>query len=414
MQQGFFKGLLVGCLASVTVFCVAILCREYSFRLLTNNNISSEQSQSESAKSLLDNNSFRVKYNDIVARLEKYYLNEEDIDPDKIIDGMCQGIVDSLGDKYADYYNTEEYAKFNEQTEGKYAGIGAYVSQNSITGAIVIVKPFEDSPAEKAGMKSGDIILEIDGTSVIDKTLDEAVSLMKGEAGTRIPVKLRRDKEVIDLTVERAVVDVPTVTHTMLKDYNIGYIYIAAFDAVTLEQFNEAIEDLDNKGAKGLVIDIRDNGGGRLDAVIPMLNRILSEGLIMYTETKNGRDQVYEADDKESYTKPVAVLINEYSASASEVFAGALQDHKVATIVGTKSYGKGVVQSLYTLNGAGDGSAIKFTTAKYYTPSGRNIDGIGIEPDVKVELDLKQTIKSDDGDIDNQLKKAIDIVKKQL
>lgn len=414
MNRSYFNGLITGLVAGgiISFGLVSI-----SGRLADTSDIAvkpqdaKEQVQPEK---LLESNGFKTKYNNIIAQINKSFLNEKDVNSENIADGMYQGIIDSLGDKYADYYTAKEYSDYVEQFQGQYGGIGAYVAKNSETGDIVIVNPFDDAPAAKAGMKAGDILIEIGGESVAGKSLDDAVTLMKGEAGTSIHVKILRDKKEIEMDVVREVIDVPTVSHTMLKDEDIGYIYVSAFDDITVTQFNDAIKDLEKKNAKGLIIDIRDNGGGRLDTVVAMLNRILSEGMIMYTETRYGMDEKFEADSKESYDKPIVVMINQYSASASEVFAGALKDHKRATLVGTKSYGKGVVQTLYPLTAAGDGSAIKITTAKYFTPSGNNIDGIGITPDVEIEYDKDKSVRVGKETRDNQLQKAIEVMKEKL
>ena len=245
------------------------------------------------------------------------------------------------------------------------------------------------------------------------KELSDVTELMKGEAGTDVEVSLIRDGEPIDITITREIVDVPTVTHELIAEYNIGYIYVSSFDEMTSKQFREAIDDIENKGADGLVVDVRNNGGGVLAAVIDMLDRMLPEGLIMYTENKNGRDNEYYSNAEESYDKPYAVLINGYSASASEVFAGAIKDYGYGKIIGTKSYGKGVVQTIFPLN-TGDNSAIKVTTSKYFTPNGTNIDGVGIEPDINVEFDSNQQIRSGDYVIDNQLLEALNDVTSRI
>lgn len=414
MKKSFFYGLLAGLFAGCMISLAATLIYGRIFGRSEVPLQPDNTGMGVEAARLLESDNFKAKYNNILAQINKSFLNEDDIDADKIADGMYQGIIDSLGDKYADYYTAEEYSDYVEQYQGQYGGIGAYVAKNSETGDIVIVNPFKDAPAQRAGIKAGDILLEIGGQSVVGKSLDEAVTLMKGKPGTSIHVKLLREKEEIELDVDREIVDVPTVSHTMLENEEIGYIYVSAFDDITVKQFNDAINDLEKKNAKGLIIDVRDNGGGRLDTVVAMLNRILPEGLIMYTETKYGMDEKFEADDKESYDKPIVVLINGYSASASEVFSGALKDHKRATLVGTKSYGKGVVQTLFPLRTIGDGSAIKITTAKYFTPAGNNIDGIGIEPDIEVEYDKDKDVKVGKELRDNQLQKAIETIKKEL
>ena len=322
--------------------------------------------------------------------------------------------MNSIDDKYAQYYTPDEYNDFQETNNGQYGGIGAYVSQNSDTGDIVIVNPFDGAPAKEAGIKPGDIIVDIDGTSVVGMELSDAVTLMKGEPDTDVSVKVLRDGEYIDVNITRKVVDVPTVKHEIIENGDIGYIYVSGFDKVTSTQFRQALDDIEAKNAKALIVDIRDNGGGMLDVVVDMLDRLLPEGLLVYTETNQGRDEEYYSTNEESYDKPMAVLINGYSASASEVFAGAVQDYKAGTIIGTTSYGKGIVQSIFSLNKDGDGSAIKLTTARYYKQKGRNIHGIGITPDITVEYNEELVEERDGLYYDNQMLMAISVLKNEI
>ena len=244
--------------------------------------------------------------------------------------------------------------------------------------------------------------------------LSGAVTLMKGEPDTDVSVKVLRDGEYIDVNITRKVVDVPTVKHEIIENGDIGYIYVSGFDKVTSTQFRQALDDIEAKNAKALIVDIGDNGGGMLDVVVDMLDRLLPEGLLVYTETNQGRDEEYYSTNEEYYDKPMAVLINGYSASASEVFAGAVQDYKAGTIIGTTSYGKGIVQSIFSLNKDGDGSAIKLTTARYYTPNGRNIHGIGITPDITVEYNDELVEERDGLYYDNQMLMAISVLKNEI
>lgn len=322
--------------------------------------------------------------------------------------------MNSIDDKYAQYYTPDEYEDFQETNNGQYGGIGAYVSQDSDTGDIVIVNPFDGAPAKEAGIEPGDIIVDIDGTSVAGMELSDAVTLMKGEPDTNVSVKVLRDGEYIDVNITRNVVDVPTVKYEIIENGDIGYIYVSGFDKITSTQFRQAIDDIESKNAKALIVDIRDNGGGMLDVVVDMLDRLLPEGLLVYTETNQGRDEEYYSTNEESYDKPMAVLINGYSASASEVFAGAVQDYKAGTIIGTTSYGKGIVQSIFSLNKDGDGSALKLTTARYYTPNGRNIHGIGITPDITVEYNDELVEEKDGLYYDNQMLMAISVLKNEI
>ena len=347
----------------------------------------------------------------IEALIDTYFLNE--VDDQKLADGIYKGLLQSLDDQYSCYYTAEEFKQMMESSSGIYCGIGARVSQNAKTRVITIVKPFEGSPASEAGMLPGDIIIKVNGKDVTDSDLSEVVSQMKGEAGTEVKITILRGEklEQKELTMKRAQIEYPTVTSQMLED-KIGYITVAEFDKVTSTQFREAIDSLEKQGMKGLVIDLRDNPGGRLETVVDMLDRMLPEGLIVYQEDKNGRCDEEYSTNEEQFTKPLAVLINGNSASASEVFAGAIQDYGIGTLVGTTSFGKGIVQSILPLN---DGTAIKVTVSKYFTPNGRNIHGIGIEPDVRVELDEEVanqlTIEYED---DNQLQKAVEVIQKKL
>lgn len=354
---------------------------------------------------------FKKNYEAIQGLLDKYYLDSDKIDKKTVQDGMYKGMLASIGDKYAQYYNEDEYVDLMQQNEGRYGGIGAYVSQDEKTGELLIINTFKDGPADKAGIKAGDVIIAVGETSVINMSLDEVTSLMKGKENTAVEITLKRGSETVNATVTREIVDVPTVSHRILDDTNIGYIYVSTFDDVTVEQFREAMDDIEAKGAASLIIDIRNNGGGMLTTVIDMLDRVLPEGLVMYTKTKDGDGEKYYSTDEESYDRPMVVLINGYSASASEVFAGAVQDFGAATLIGTKSYGKGVVQTLMTLNrSSGSGPAVKFTTSRYYTPKGRNIDGVGITPDIEIEYDAEDVEEKGDYVYDNQMRRAVEFL----
>ena len=352
------------------------------------------------------------KVNKLEALIDKYYM--EEVDKSKFADGIYKGMLASLGDPYSTYYTAKEYTALMESSNGVYCGIGATVTQNTTTGVASIVKPFVNGPAYEAGLLPGDILYKVSGEEVTGLDLTEIVSRIKGEEGTTVNVEIIREgvTEPMTFNIERRVIEVPTIEYEMLEG-KIGYISITEFDEVTAKQFRNAIDDLNKQGQVGLIVDVRDNPGGRLDVVADMLDRMLPEGLIVYTEDKYGNREEIESSGKEKFDKPLAVLINGNSASASEIFAGAIQDYKIGTIVGTTSYGKGIVQSIIPLKE--DGTAIKVTVSKYFTPNGRNIHGLGIEPDVKVELDesLKQQVVIDK-DKDNQLLKAIEIINEKV
>lgn len=413
MKNRYFQGMLVGLLVSALFFSVlfAGYVRSNSIQSAEGNNGSTNLTTEADSDNSLMSKAVKSKLNRIKSIIDTYYLDE--IDEDKMVEGMYKGLVSSLKDPYSVYYTKDEFAALMESSSGSYCGIGAYVSQDVKTGVITIVKPFEGGPAYEVGILPGDIIYKVSGEEVTGKDLSEIVSKMKGEEGTTVDLEIIRsgESEPIKLTIERRTVEVPTISYEML-DNKVGYIQIAEFDEVTGPQFRSAITDLDNQGMKGLVIDLRNNPGGLLDTVCDMLDRMLPEGLIVYTEDKNGtRTEEVKSTAEESFDKPLVVMINGNSASASEVFAGAIQDYGIGTILGTTSFGKGIVQSVIPLS---DGSGVKVTVSKYYTPKGRNIHEIGIEPDVVVELKdkLKTKVVIDKSE-DNQLQEAIKIIKEK-
>ena len=365
------------------------------------------------------NNSEQKSYEDIVAKLrvlkdaiDDYYL--EDVNEEELVTGIYKGFVDSLGDPYSTYYTKKEYANMKESSSGVYQGIGAVVSQDVKTGIITIVRPYKDGPAYKAGLLPDDILYKVEGEEVTGEDLTEVVSKIKGKEGTKVNITIYRDgvADPMDFTLVRKKIDVPTIEYEMLKG-KIGYIQIVEFDDITVSQFSSAVSALEKKGMKGLVLDVRNNPGGALNSVVDILDRLLPKGrLVIYTEDKYGNREEEKTKKTDQFRKPMVVLINGNSASASEIFAGTLQDYDKATVVGTTSFGKGIVQSVLPIT---DGTAIKLTISKYFTPKGRNIHGEGIVPDVEVELDedLKQliTIPKDE---DNQLQKAIEVLKEQM
>ena len=352
------------------------------------------------------------KSNQLYNTIDDYYLNE--IDNNKIQDGIYKGMVDSLGDQYTVYYTADEYKQFTTASSGTYCGIGVAVSQNVTTGAITIVKTFKKGSGAEEGMLPGDVIYKVAGKKIEGLELSKVVSQIKGEEGTFVKVTVLRNGKEIEFNLERRQLEIDTVTYRMEeKDgKKIGYIAVSEFDEVTASQFKSALKDLEKEGMQGLVIDLRDNPGGLLDVTCEMLDRMIKKGILVYTVDKNGKRVDEEATDNLSFDKPVAILVNGNSASASEVFSGAMKDYKVATLVGTNTFGKGIVQSIVPFE---DGTAMKVTVSKYYTPNGANIHGTGIKPDVVEELN-KEALK--DGKLDrkedNQLDKALDVVVKKM
>ena len=337
--------------------------------------------------------------------IESYYLYEDEIDEDVLIDGIYSGYASALGDPYTVYYDKEETKALLETTSGEFSGIGATMSKNINSGEITVVNVYEDSPADKAGLKAGDILYQVDGKDAEGQELDTVVSWIKGEKGTDVAIKVMRAGEAVETVATRDVIQVQTVRYEMKED-SIGYIMVSEFDDVTYDQFKEALDDLEAQGMQGLVIDLRGNPGGNLTTVTDMLKILLPEGTIVSTEDKYGNVEEVACDGKNEFTKPLAVLVNQYSASASEIFAGAVQDYGTGQIVGMTTYGKGVVQQRMDLN---DGTYLKLTIAEYYTPSGRSINGEGVTPEVEVEYEYN----ADDPQADNQLEKAMEIVREE-
>ena len=361
-------------------------------------------------QTLLSYTSSELSYEDkvdlIMAYLEAYYIGE--IDEEALEDGILSGMLSGLDDDYAAYYTAEEMEELLEENSGEYAGIGISITMND-DGYPVVYKVFDGTPAQEAGIQVNDIIIEAAGVSDFE-SLDDVVAVVRGEAGTTVDITIERDGEEIELTVERQNIEVETVTYEMLEG-NIGYIYISEFDTITESQFEDAVDELVQEGAVGIIFDLRDNPGGQLDTVVAMADYILPEGTIVTVESADGDVDVYTSDDKNSLDLPMVCIINGNSASASEVFVGALKDFGVACVVGETSFGKGIVQSLWQLS---DGSGIKFTTAVYYTPSGTSLHGVGITPDIEVSLPEDAY---DDGvldeDEDTQLQAAIEALTEQ-
>ena len=371
----------------------------------------SNSSKNDSKEANAKTNVVMNKISVLESIIDTYYLNE--VDDQTLADGIYKGLLESLDDPYSCYYTAEEYASMIESSNGVYCGIGATVSQNAETKVMTIVKPFVNGPAYAAGVLPNDIIYKVDGEDVSSNDISDVVSRMKGKQGTKVTLTVIREgeKEPIDFVITRKKIEVPTIEYRMM-DQKIGYISVSEFDKVTATQYREAIKDLEKQGMKGLVVDLRNNPGGRLETVVDMLDRMLPKGLIVYQENKNGDREEETSSAKEEFKKPLAVLINGNSASASEIFAGAIQDYKTGTIIGTTSFGKGIVQSIIPLN---DGTAVKVTVSKYFTPKGRNIHGKGIEPDITVELDpevAKQVVI--DYKDDTQLQKAVEVIESQM
>ena len=390
-KKGFLQGALCGALAMLLVAGL-VSC-------------GLKMKDSGSGKDAVDS-STQKKVSELKELIDQNYMG--DVDEKQLEEGIYKGFISGLDDPYSVYYDEEETKSLYETTEGEYQGIGAVLSQNMNTGIITLVQIYDDSPAMKAGLKDNDILYKVNGEEVTGVELTEVVSHIKGEKGTTVEMTVLRgaDNEEVTVTATRDTVEAQTVKYRMM-DGQIGYVSVSEFDSVTYDQYQKALKDLEGQGMKGLVVDLRNNPGGNLNTVCDMLDLMLPKGLIVYTEDKDGNRQEASSDDENQFTLPLAVLVNGNSASASEIYAGAIQDYGIGDIVGTQTYGKGVVQQIFDLK---DDTCVKLTIAKYFTPKGRSINGKGITPDVEVEYEADEN----NPEADNQLDKAVETIKNKL
>ena len=403
----FLLGLLVGVIIMTLVgVCAYVGTRIY--QLTDSRTARTASTDKVSADSIVSDDTVE-KLEALEEVIDQYYYRDEDIDTEAMIEGMYAGLVDSLGDPYSVYYTAEEWQQMMEETEGIYYGIGAYVSLDTTTGFAKISGVIANTPAEEAGLRENDIIYLVDGETTQGYELTEVTSMIKGEEGTTVHLTIYREGEAdyLEMDVTRRKIESPTVTYEMY-DNGIGYIQITEFDDVTTDQFAEALAVIKGSDAKGLILDLRSNPGGSLPVVVDIARLILPKGMIVYTEDKYGERDEYTCDGKHELDIPLVVLINGNSASASEILAGAIKDYGKGTLIGTTTFGKGIVQRVLPLT---DGTALKLTISSYYTPNGNNIHGIGIDPDIECEFDSDAYYE--DG-IDNQLDRAMQEIEKMI
>ena len=391
-RKGVFKGVLITTLVFLLIFCGIGI---FYIRSFGNSGIAGVSLS-------------KLKYMEEV--INRYYY--KDVTEADEATGIYKGLMASLDDKYADYYTPEEYQKLMEELGGSFGGIGATLSKDADTGNVVIQGIYEDSPAEKAGLKAGDILLAADGVNSVDcETLEDFVSLVRGEIGTEVKLLYSRDGVENTVKVVRDNIEIKSIRYEVLEG-DIGYVYIADFSENTADQFKAAMDDLQSRGMKGVIFDLRTNGGGLLDSVTEILDYLLPEGTTVYIEDKDGHKQVFKSDAKHFVDLPMTVLTSEYTASASEIFAGAIRDYDYGTLIGTKTFGKGIVQSTINLP---DGSAMKLTTARYFTPKGECIHEVGIEPDIKLEYEFMGGADTEYDELqDNQIQKAIEVLRNDI
>ena len=410
-RTGFGSGMFVGFLLGVLLLGIGVTVVAHVYTSSTNQYlIISPSGIKQTAKSDILTNKTVKKIYELMSYIDLYY--NDDYDEEDIRNAIYAGTLEGLGDPYSVYYTADEYKDMQINTSGNYYGIGAALSQDAKTKEVTISKVYEGTPAEEAGLKDGDQIIKVNDTESTSKELSALVQEIRGEEGTTVHLQVYRasNNKTFEIDVERKNVELPSITSKML-DGGIGYIQISEFQSKTDEQFKSALADLKKQGMKSLIVDVRSNPGGLINAASNILDQILPEGTVVYTEDKYGKREDYTSDSN-CLDCPIAVLVNENSASASEIFAVAIKDYNYGTLIGTKTFGKGIVQTVFPLE---DGDAVKITTAKYYTPKGNYIHGVGIEPDI--ELTYKYSGPEDeayDMKYDNQVQKAIEVLNGEM
>lgn len=402
----FLGGLLTGIIASIFVVCL-IIVGKYAFLFIKNH---STQVSAPGSESVINTETLQ-KMKTMEEMVDEYYYGDE-VSKADIQDGIYKGMIEALDDPYSEYYTKEELEDVSNSTKGISYGIGAYISLNKDMDSAMIAGVMEGTPAEEAGLREGDIIFKVDGEETRGLSVSAVVAMVKGKENTTVHLSIYREgePELLEMDIVRGkLIETETVQHgTVEGNDSIGYLRITEFDAVTVDQFNEAMAELNASNIKGLILDLRSNPGGNLTAVVDIARRILPEGMIVYTEDKVGNRTEYTCDGQHELQIPLVVLVNEYSASASEILAGAIKDYNKGTLVGTTTYGKGIVQAVRSLD---DGTAVKLTVSAYFTPSGKNIHGIGIEPDIELEYDY-EAYEADE--TDNQVERAIEILEGKI
>lgn len=336
--------------------------------------------------------------------IDKYYYKADELTQEQLADGLYKGLLEALDDPYSVYYTEEETQKRNDSIEGSYSGIGAYVSADTESGYPKIAGVISGAPAEEAGLQENDLLCKADGESLKDMDLDLAVSMIRGESGTAVTLTILRDGEEMELEVIRGEVESRTVASEMLED-DIGYLYISNFTNSTPAQFEEQLAQLQEQGMKGLVLDLRGNPGGTVESVTEIAEYLIPEGLVFYMQYPDGSRKDYSVDGSNYIQLPIAVLVNNNSASASEILASAIQESGAGTVIGTQTYGKGVVQTMYPLR---DKTAVKLTVSEYFTRNSNSINGVGVTPDRVVEYD--EDSYNEEKNLDNQMEEAIRVL----
>lgn len=415
-RKYFWGGMVSGLALALFLVCVAFVGTRIQLFVESAENAQQAKEESQQQNSNADGENelqqastdeLQKKMQLVESVIDKYFY-KEDTDKQAMMDGALKGMVKSLGDPYSEYYTAEELREVLESIQGVYSGIGAYVQMDPQMGLAKISGVIANTPASEVDIRPDDYIFAVDGVETYGMTVNEVVSKIRGTEGTKVVITFLRNGEYLDIEVERRKVESPTVNSEMF-DNGIAYIQIVEFDEVTVDQFTEALAVAKGSGMKGLILDLRANPGGSLNAVVEIARQILPEGMIVYTEDRNGKRQEYTCDGSRELEVPLVVLVDRNSASASEILAGAIKDYGIGTLLGTTTFGKGIVQQPIAL---GDGSAVKLTTSSYYTPKGINIHGTGIEPDEVCEFDGERYYS--DEKYDNQLERAKELIAEMI
>ena len=358
-------------------------------------------------KTLTNSSSIESTFNNFKKFIEKKYIGT--IDEEKMLESAIKGYVEGLDDEYSEYITKEEMKEYMEETNGKYVGIGVYISNNTQTNQIVVLMPMKGSPAEEAGMKSGDIITKIDGVEYKGEDLSKASNALKQEEGTKVKVEILRDNQTIELEIERKTIKINHVESDVINN-SIGYIQISTFDDGCYDEFKQKIDELKTKNIKSLIIDLRNNGGGIVEEAINIADLFTTKNsTLLITTGKNTEEEITKAKKDKEIDMPIVILVNENTASASEILTAAIKENcDKVTIVGKTTFGKGVIQTIFTLT---DGSGLKLTTNEYYTPIRNKINKIGIKPDIEVDFPENESVYSIEKQKDTQLQKAIELLK---
>ncbi len=417
------KGFGAGMGAGIAIGCAIMLAISIVVSVVFISMSPSSSKNTVSSTDVIDSDT-ASKLSEVMDAINTYYY--EDVDKDDLQTSLVKGLVEGLNDPYSEYLTADEYAEMMESNSGSYYGIGAGLTQDQTTKQVTVTKIYAGTPSEEAGMKKDDVILTVNDMDTTQMELSDVVAQIRGEENTTVHITAYRPStgENLEFDVTRKNVELPSVESQMM-DNSIGYIQVSQFMENTATQFDSQLTALENQGMKGLIIDLRSNPGGLVTAVVDMCERILpatdtsgpQKGCVVYTEDKYGQTVMYGEDDGKEADYPIVVLVNGDSASASEIFAGAMKDYTAngdanVTIVGTTTYGKGIVQTFIPLK---DGDALKVTTSKYYTPNGSNIHGVGIDPDVEVEYEYSGPADQDyDKQYDSQVQKAIEVMNEKL